>query len=331
MSEEDSSDASGPSCLRVFERRRPMTSEQRPHDVDMTGRQAVLLDELDLDAWLSSGSCVALGGLATACHAMAAVRHIVRRNLRDLTIVGSAVGGLDVDLLVGAGCVRKVICPYVGAEALASIGPFYRAAAERGEIEVWECDEGQYYAGLQAAGQMLPFMPTRGGVGTSFPEVNPDLRLFADPVTGQTLIAVPAIEPDVALLHAAAADPFGNVQFVGTGYADRLLWRAAGRTLVQVERIVPNEEVRRSPERTALLAHGVMRAPFGAHPFSSPGFYLEDRDHIALLVEAGRSWARGGDRRPLEAYLDRYVRAPVDHVAYLETVGLRRLLSLHEY
>ena len=308
-----------------------MTSEERPHDVDMTGRQAVLVDERDLDAWLSSGSCVALGGLATACHAMAAVRHIVRRNLRDLTIVGSAVGGLDVDLLIGAGCVRKVICPYVGAEALASIGPFFRAAAERGEIEVWECDEGQYYAGLDAAGRMLPFMPARGGVGTSYPEINPDLKVFSDPVRGETLVAVPAIEPDVALLHAAAADPYGNVQFVGTGYADRLLWRAAGRTLVQVERIVPNEEIRRSPERTALLAHGVLRAPFGAHPFSSPGFYLEDRDHIALLVEAGRSWARGGDRRPLEAYLDRYVRAPVDHVAYLETVGLRRLLSLHEY
>src|SRR5262249_43953201 len=263
MPGEGSSDASGRSCLRAFDGvGRPMTSDQRPHDVDMTGRQAVLVDEPDLDAWLSSGSCVALGGLATACHAMAAVRHIVRRNLRDLTIVGSAVGGLDVDLLIGAGCVRKVICPYVGAEALASIGPFFRAAAERGEIEVWECDEGQYYAGLQAAGQMLPFMPARGGVGTSFPEINPDLKLFADPVAGAVggprVVAVPAIAPAVGILHAAAADPFGNVQFVGTGYADRLLWRAAGRTLVQVERVVPNEEIRRAPERTALLAHGVM-------------------------------------------------------------------------
>jgi glutaconate CoA-transferase subunit A len=294
-------------------------------------RRPVVIEDGDLDDWLASGTCIALGGLATACHPMAAVRHIVRRNLRDLTIVGSAVGGLDVDLLIGAGCVRKVICPYVGAEALAPIGPFFRAAAERGEIEVWECDEGQYYAGLQAAGQMLPFMPCRGGVGTSYPEINPDLRLFADPVGGQTLVAVPAIEPDVALLHAAVSDPYGNVQFVGTGYADRLLWRAAGRTLVQVERVVSNEEIRRAPERTALLADGVLRAPFGAHPFSSPGHYLEDRAHIAELVEAGRTWARSRDRGPFEAYLDRYVRGPATHVDYLETVGLRRLLSLHEY
>jgi glutaconate CoA-transferase subunit A len=298
---------------------------------DSAERRPALVDEGDLDQWLRSGMCIALGGLATACHAMVAVRYIIRRNLRDLTVVGSAVGGLDVDLLIGAGCVRKVICPYVGAEALAPIGPFFRAAAERGEIEVWECDEGQYYAGLQAAGQMLPFMPCRGGVGTSFPEINPDLKLFTDPIGGQTLLAVPAIEPDVALLHAAAADAYGNVQFVGTGYADRLLWRAATRTLVQVERVISNEEIRQSPERTALLAHGVMRAPFGAHPFSSPGHYLEDREHIRELVEAGRTHARGGDRAAFEAYLDRYVRHPETHVDYLEAVGLRRLLSLHEY
>ena len=296
-----------------------------------TERRPVLIGEDALDRWLGSGMSVALGGLATACHPMLAVRHIIRRGLRDLTVIGSAVGGLDVDLLIGAGCVRKVICPYVGAEALAPIGPFFRAAAERGEIDVWECDEGQYYAGLQAAGQMLPFMPCRGGVGTSFPELNQDLKVFADPVAGQTLIAVPAIEPDVALLHADCADAFGNVQFVGTGYADRLLWRAATRTLVQVERVVSNEEIRRSPERTALLAHGVVRAPFGAHPFSSPGHYLEDRAHIGELVEAGRQFARSGDRGPFEAYLDRYVRGPVTHVDYLEAVGLRRLLSLHEH
>ena len=291
----------------------------------------MVVDESVLDDWLRDGMTIALGGLATACHPMVAVRHLVRRGLRNLTVIGSPVGGLDVDLLIGAGCVRKVICPYVGAEALAPIGPFFRAAAERGEIEVWECDEGQYYTGLQAAAQMLPFLPCRGGVGTSFPELNPELKVFADPVRGETLLAVPAIEPDLALLHAAASDPFGNVQFVGTGYADRLLWRAANRTLVQVERIVSNEEVRHRPERTALLAAAVLRAPWGAHPFSSPGFYLEDRAHIAELVGAGRAWARDGDRGPFEAYLDRYVRGAPTHLDYLERVGLRRLLALDEY
>jgi glutaconate CoA-transferase subunit A len=294
------------------------------------GRCSVVIQEGELDDWLHDGMSVALGGLATAAHPMVAVRHIVRRRLRNLTVIGSAVGGLDVDLLIGAGCVRKVICPYVGAEALAPIGPFFRAAAERGEIEIFECDEGQYYAGLQAAAQMLPFLPCRGGVGTSFPDINRELRLFTDPIRGETLLAVPAIEPDLALLHAAVADIFGNVQFVGPGYSDRLLWRAATRTLVQVERVVSNEEIRRAPERTAVLAHGILRAPWGAHPFSSPGHYIEDREHIGLLVTVGRAFA-AGDPEPFERYLDRYVRAPASHVEYLEAVGLRRLLALSEY
>ncbi len=127
----------------------------------------------------------------------------------------------------------------------------------------------------------------------------------------------PRSSPTSRSLHAAAADVYGNVQFVGTGYADRLLWRAAARTLVQVERIVSNEEIRRSPERTALLADGIVRAPFGAHPFSSPGFYLEDREHIRELVDAGRAFARSrrpgpvrGLSRPLRARASRPRRLP---------------------
>ena len=178
---------------------------------------------------------------------------------------------------------------------------------------------------------MLPFMPCRGGVGTSYPEVNPDLKVFTDPVRGQTLLAVPAIEPDVALAAR------GRRRRVRQRAVRRHRLRRSppvagrGRTLVQVERVVSNEEIRRAPERTALLADGILRAPFGAHPFSSPGFYLEDRAHIHELVDAGRAFARAGDRGPFEAYLDRYVRGPETHVDYLEQVGLRRLLSLNEY
>jgi glutaconate CoA-transferase subunit A len=306
-------------------------ADRPSQSVSASERRSIVIEETALDAWLRDGMTVALGGLATASHPMVAVRHMIRRGLRDLTVIGSPVGGLDVDLLIGAGCVRKVICPYVGAEALAPIGPFFRAAAEHGTIEIWECDEGQYYTGLQAAAQMLPFLPCRGGVGTSFPELNPDLKPFRDPVRGETLLAVPAISPDLALLHAASSDPFGNVQFAGTGYADRLLWRAADRTLVQVERIISNEEIRQRPERTALLASAVLKAPWGAHPFSSPGFYLADREHIAELVEAGRALARRGDGQPFEAYLDRYVLEPAGHLQYLERIGLARLLSLDEY
>ena len=125
------------------------------------------------------------------------------------------------------------------------------------------------------------------------------------------------------------ADAYGNVQFVGTGYADRLLWRAADRTLVQVERVVvergdpPRARAHRAarPRRRCALRS----API---PSRAPASTSRTARTSHELVEAGRAFARTGDRGPFERYLDRYVRGPADHVDYLEAVGLRRLLSL---
>jgi glutaconate CoA-transferase, subunit A len=294
-------------------------------------RSSVVVDVATAMADVADGMTVAIGGFITAGHPMVLVRELIRSGRRELTIVGSPSAGLEVDLLIAAGCVRKVICPYVGAEAYASIGPAFKYAAEQGSIDVWECDEWMYYAGLRAAAQDLPYLPCRGLVGTSYPDVNPDLMLYQSPVGGETLIAVPAIRPDVALLHAAYADPFGNVQYVDTGFGDRALYNAAARTVVQVEQIVPVERTLADPGRTAIpYADAIVRAPFGAHPFASAGFYLEDGPHLRAYLQAARA-AVAGDRGELDAYLDRFVGAPIDHVDYLGRVGLRTLLSLNEY
>ncbi len=295
-------------------------------------RRSLVLDDAEAGRWVRNGMTVALGGFITSSHPMALVRQIIRNGVRDLTVVGAASSGLDVDLLIGAGCVRKVISPYVGAETLAPIGPFFRAAAERGEIDVWEIDEALFYVGLRAAAQLLPFLPWRGLVGTSYPEVNPDLKVFQDPIKGETLIAVPAITPDVTLIHAAASDVYGNVQHEGTGFGDRAMHLASDRTIVEVERVIPNQEVRKDPLRTSLWeVDAVVRAPWGAHPYSSPGFYVEDREHVREYVAAAQAFTRTGDHGPFQAYLERYVLEPATHADYLERVGIKRLLTLYEY
>lgn len=296
------------------------------------GRASVVTTIDEALTTVRSGMTVAIGGFINSCHPMLAVRGIIRRGLTDLTIIGGASAGLELDLLIAAGCVRKVIAPYVGGEMLAPIGPAFRAAAEAGRLDVFELDEAHYYCGLRAAAQQVPFYPSKAGVGTSLPEVNPALKLFQDPIGGETLVAVPAFRIDVAFLHAAHADCFGNIQPVGHGFGDRAIWAAADRCFVQVEKLIPNEEVRQQPIRTTIpRVDGVIRAPFGAHPFASPGYYLEDRAHIRLYVEAATAWAKTGDDAPLRAYLDRFVRGPEDHVAYLEAIGLRALLQLNEY
>ena len=143
---------------------------------------------------------------------MALLRQIIRRGVKNLTVVDS---GVTLDLLIAAGCVRKVVSYYAGGGFGVPVAPAFRRAVERGEIEVWECEEGILTTGLQAAAQALPFLPWRGGVGTSLPDVNKELKVIQDPIRGETLIAVPPIKPDVALLHAATADAYGNVQHCG--------------------------------------------------------------------------------------------------------------------
>lgn len=295
-------------------------------------RRKRIVEPDEVLAKVGDGMTVAIGGFINSSHPMLVVRGLIKRGVKNLTVVGAASSGLEIDLLIAAGCARKVVAPYVGGEALAPIGPAFRAAAEKGELEVFELDEAMYYAGLRAAAQRVPFNPWRSGVGTSFPEMNPAIKAFQDPVNGETLLAIPAINIDIAFLHAAVSDPYGNVQYVGHGYGDRAIYAAADETYVQVEQVVSNEEIRRDPLKTAIPgADGIMRARFGAHPYSSPGHYIEDQEHIRAYVRAATAWAKSGDFAPLRAYLDEFVFQPADHAAYLERVGIRRLLSLNEY
>ena len=290
-------------------------------------REQRILDDTAAAEWVTDGMTVAIGDPAP----MALVRQLVRRGVKDLTVVGS---GIALDLLIAAGCVRKTMAYFVGAPGVAgAVAPSFRRAAERGEIEIWECEEGILTAGLRAGAQGLPFLPWRGGIGTSLPDVNPDLKIIEDPIEGQTLIAVPAIEPDVAILHAAVSDAYGNVQHIGgPGWLDLFLQRAADRTIVQVEKVVSNEQIRANPGATTIASiHAVVRAPYGAHPFYSRGYHVQDDAFIRQYVEAATAAAQHDDRTALDEFLRHYCHEPETHGDYLERVGVKRLISLYEY
>src|SRR6185295_17341511 len=237
---------------------------------------------VELDAVLGrvkDGMTIGIGGFINSSHPMLVVRGLIRRRLKNLTVVGAASSGLEIDLLIAAGCASKVVAPYVGGEVLSAIGPAFRASVEQARVEVFELDEAMYYAALRAAAQRVPFNPWRSGVGTSFPDVNPAIKTFKDPINGETLLAIPALNLDIAFLHAAVSDAYGNVQYVGHGYGDRAIYAAADETYVQVEQVVSNEQIRADPLKTAIPgADGIIRARFGAHPYASPGHYIEDQE-----------------------------------------------------
>ena len=260
---------------------------------------------------------------------MALIRAIIRRELKDLTVICS---GVALDMLIAAGCVKKAITYYAGGGTGIPVAPSFRRAAETGAIEIWECEEGILCSALEASAKDLPYLPWRGGIGTSIPELNPDLKIITDPFQGQTLIAVPAIRPDVTLLHAAQADCFGNVQHHGgPGWLDLFLHRAADRTIVQVEKLVSNEQIRATPWYTTIdNADAVVACPYGAHPFYSRGHYIQDVAFVNDYLSAAANAAKG-DTALLAKFFETYVANCPRHTDYLDQLGSARLASLAEY
>jgi glutaconate CoA-transferase subunit A len=295
-----------------------------------TERASVLTTAAEVVSRVPPGATIGIGGILNSCHPMAIVRELVRAGVGDLHVVGLA-SGLEVDILIAAGLVRRVSTPTVSGEARAPVAPAYRRAAQAGALEVWECDEGLIYAALRAAAQRVPFAPWPAGIGSSLPEVNEGMTEISSPYGDTRLLAIKAIPLDFSFAHAARADRFGNVQPIGSGYGDRALARAARCAVYTVDRVVSNHDVRLDPNATAIAGvDAVVHAPFGSHPFASPGHYVGDWGQLEQYLQACRRWVESGDRGELAEFFERWVSGPEDHWAYLERVGPESLHGLEE-
>jgi glutaconate CoA-transferase subunit A len=297
-----------------------------------TRRESRVVSIEEAVASVEDGMTVSIGGFINSGHPMTAVRQLVKDGRKNLTVVGAASAGLETDLLIASGVASQVITPYIGAEGFAGIGPAFRKAAQDGTIDVFELDEAHYYAGLRASAQRLPYNPWKAGVGTDLPKVNSRLQEYHDPISNELLIAVPAIVIDVCFLHAAISDIYGNVQHNGTRYGDVAMYNAAAKTYVSVEKVVSPEQIRADPLKTSIPgATGIIRAPYGSHPYSADGYYVPDAAHIKTYLAAATAWLKSDDRSELDVYLAEYITGPADHADYLERIGIRTLLSLNEF
>ncbi len=294
----------------------------------MSARAERVADLQEAAALLRDGMVVGLSGFSYQNPPMAIVREIIRRGVKDLTVVSGPTSGLETDLMIGAGCVRRVVTAGVAFERVAAIAPAFRRAAERNDLSVWECDECIWHIALKAAAWGMPHLLWRGGVGTSLPELNPDLEEVTE--GGRRYIKVPPVRPDIVFLHAAEADPFGNVRaareaYLGRTFSERALTLACrGPVVATVERIVPNLDVAASPERTIVRGALVVLAPWGAHPGGVSGRYVPDLAHYREYAAAGEA-RRRDDAVPYQGYLERHVFGPDGHEAYLKEIGAMRL------
>jgi len=199
-------------------------------------------------------------------------------------------GAYDVDLLAGTGVASSASVGFVGFETLLGMAPSYRRAVEQGRVEAKEHACYTVISGLRAAIQGVPFMPVAGLFGSDL-LVARDFRTVADPYTGEEVVAIRAIKPDVAIIHVQEADEFGNARIVGTLFEDVLMAQAADVVILTAERIVDGSRFEADPSLatiSSLYVDAVVEAPHGAWPFGCAGEYEPDLAYLTGFVQASR-------------------------------------------
>jgi glutaconate CoA-transferase subunit A len=276
----------------------------------------------DISRLIKDGDTVAVGGAWLSSHPMAIIRQIIRSGIKDLNAL-TILGSVDIDLLAGAGCLGRLMFSFVSMEAY-GIPPNFRRAIEKEGLKYDEITGLAIILGFEAAGRGVPFLPYRGPFGSDCVKQRPEFyKDIKCPFTGEEMIAVPAIKPDVAIIHAQRADPSGNIQIEGTGGSDLELAKAADKVIVSVEEIVPTEVIRQNPYKTKIprfYVDMVIEAPFGAHPTSSIPSYVGDPWHMMKYMEMAAS------PETFKEYLAEYVMGSEDE--YLEAVGGPKHLDL---
>jgi glutaconate CoA-transferase subunit A len=196
-----------------------------------------------------------------------------------------------------------------------------RRAVEKGvphELEIEEYSHFGLATRVKAGASGLPFLPLRTYHGTDLPKVNPRIQPIRCPFTGEALYAVPALNPDVAILHAQRADASGNTQVWGLTGVQKEAAFAARNVIVVVEEIVDEETIRADPNRTMIpgvIVDAVVEEPYGAHPSFVQGYYDRDNDFYVAWEDIGRT------EEGMKAYLDEWVYGVEGRREYVEKLG----------
>ncbi len=247
------------------------------------------------------------------------LREIVRQRKKGLWVAAKFTWS-DVSLLVAGGCVSKVDVGWMEA------GPVVNKALQSGEIKLIEWSNGALAYRLLAGALGVPFLPMRylGGTDT-FRQSG--AKLINDPYTGQPMCVVPALNPDVAIIHVHQADAYGDARAFGAGVAPLEAAMSSKKVIISTEEIVDTEEIRRHPQRTTIpyyFVDAVVVAPFGSYPGSCPGLYGSDIEHW-LEFAAAQAQGRTDD------YLEKWVFSLASHEEMLDKrVGAKKLLQLRQ-
>ena len=269
--------------------------------------------------FVHDGDTVVIEGF-THLICFAAGHEIIRQRRRDLTLA-RLTPDLIYDQMIGAGCARKLVFSWAGNPGVGSLHAFRRAVegagtrGPEGGLEIEEYSHFGMVARLAAGAARLPFWPLRDYRGTDLPGVNARIKSVTCPYTGEDLATVPALNPDVTIVHAQRADADGNTQIWGLLGVQREAAFASQRVIVVVEQLVEERVIRSDPNRTVIpgmIVDAVVVEPWGAHPSYAQGYYDRDNDFYVAWEDVSRSTDR------LARYLDEFVYGVPDRATYLE-------------
>ena len=271
---------------------------------------------------VQDGDYLAIGGFGCDRLPTAVVHEIVRQGKQDLRFAGHTATHdfqiLCAGNLTGRGkTLAKVDVAYVVGLEARGLSPHARRVLESGEVECTEWTNYTLAVRFKAAAMGLPFLPARSMLGTDTFR-HSAARAVACPFTGERLLAVPALYPDVAAIHVHEADRYGNCRIRGTTVADLDVARAARRLIVTCERLIPGDEIRRDPSRTAIpfyCVDAVCEVPYGSYPGNMPYEYFSDEQHLRQWLEVEK------DPDAFGAFLDKYLFGVQDFSEYLQLCG----------
>ncbi|GAC1331965.1 MAG: CoA transferase [Beijerinckiaceae bacterium] len=276
-------------------------------------------------SFVQDGTSVGIGGSTMSRTPMAMIWALIRARKKHLTCSRSIVS-TDGDLLFGSGVCDHMITSWFAQGILWGLSKVMRHHVEKGTARYDEWSHMAIGMRFRAGAMGVPFMPIRSMLGSDVLKQRPEAKEIDCPFTGEKLLLVPALNPDVALIHVQRCDPYGNAQIDGLQFMDIDLAMAANRVILTTERIVSNDQIRRAPDQTKIpffCVDAVVEVPYGSAPHECYGAYEPMMGHMETYVAQVNGDPIGG----LKDYLDRYVYRPKSWTDHLSMIGIDEVLD----
>jgi glutaconate CoA-transferase, subunit A len=276
-------------------------------------------------SFVKDGASVGIGGSTMSRTPMGLIWALIRAKRKGL-VCSRCITSSDGDLLFGSGASEHIITSWFSQGILWGVSKVMRHYTETGKARFDEWSHMAIGMRFRAGAMGVPFLPIRSMLGSDVLRQRPEAKEMDCPFTGEKLLLVPALNPDVALIHVQRCDPYGNAQIDGLQFMDVDLAMAANRVILTTERIVSNDQIRRAPDQTKIpffAVDAVVELPFGCAPHECYGVYEPMTRHMEYYVGlVNKDPVKG-----MQEYLDRFVHGPASWTDFLDLIGMAEVLE----